>query len=131
AAYRFQKLVRRNKLAVAAVTSAGTVLALGVVVSTWQALRAPRASASEAVQRKLAETQRNVAVEQRKLADMQLALQAWEEGDLQRANDLLEASRPALGEAPAFEWRYLRKLCQDQSLETFGSSNHQYRSVQF
>ena len=61
--------------------------------------------------------QRNVAVEQRKLADMQLALQAWEEGDLQRANDLIEASRPAPGQPPGFEWRYLRKLCQDQSIE--------------
>ena len=83
------------------------------------------------MQRKLAETQRNVAVEQRKLADMQLALQAWEEGDLQRANDLIEASRPAPGQAPGFEWRYLRKLCQDQSIETFGDPNHQYRSALF
>jgi len=131
AAYRFQKVVRRNKLAFAAVASIGAALVLGVVASTWQAIRATRASASEAVQRKLAEAQRNVAVEQRHLADMQLALQAWEEGDLQRANDLIEASRPAPGEAPAFEWRYLRKLCQDQSHETFGSSNHQYRSALF
>jgi WD40 repeat protein len=131
AAYQFQKLVRRNKLAFAAVTSVAAVLVLGVVVSTWQAIRATRASASEAVQRKLAETQRNAAVEQRKLADMQLALQAWEEGDLKAANDLIDASRPAPGETPRFEWRYLRKLCQDQSHETFGGSNHKYRSAQF
>jgi hypothetical protein len=151
AAYRFQKAFRRNKLAFAAVTSVVAVLVLGVVVSTWQAIRAMRAereqsrqrdtavkaSASEAVQRKLADTQRdvaeaqrNVAVEQRKLADMQLALQAWEEGDLQRANDLIDSSRPAPGQAPGFEWRYLRKLCQDQSIKTFGT-NHQYRSAQF
>ena len=44
AAYRFQKLVRRNKLAFAAVTSVATVLVLGVVVSTWQAVRATRQS---------------------------------------------------------------------------------------
>ncbi len=150
--YRFQKMVRRNKLAFAAVASVAMVLVLGVTVSTWQAIRATQAkheaneqrqfadkSAHEArqaeqnaeAQRKLAETQRNVAVKQRKLADMQLALQAWEEGDLQRANDWIEASRPAPGEAPAFEWRYLRKLCQDQSIETLGSSNHPYRSAQF
>jgi WD40 repeat protein len=54
----------------------------------------------------------------------------WEEGDLQRANDLIEASRPTPGQPPGFEWRYLRKLCQDQSYETFGT-NHQYRSAQF
>jgi len=67
------------------------------------------------MQRKLAENQRNAALEQRKLADMQLAPQAWEEGDLQRANDLIDASRPAPRQPPGFEWRYLRKLCQDQS----------------
>ena len=117
AAYRFQKAFRRNKLAFAAVTSVGVVLVLGAVVSTWQAIRATRASASEAVQHKL--------------ADMQLALQAWEEGDLQGANDLIETSRPTPGEAPGFEWRYLRKLCQDQSIATFGDPNRPYRSALF
>jgi WD40 repeat protein/serine/threonine protein kinase len=138
AAYRFQKFVRRNKLAVTAVTTIAVVLALGVLVCAWLAFRATRASSSEAVQHQLAdiqraaaEEQRNVAVEQRKLADMQLALQAWEEGDLQRADGLIEASRPGPGHAPAFEWRYLRKLCQDQSRETFGDSIHQYRSALF
>jgi eukaryotic-like serine/threonine-protein kinase len=143
-AYRLQKLVRRNRLAFAAITSVAAVLVLGVVVSTREAIwathaegeqirqreAAVKARASEAVQRKLAETQRDVAVEQRKLADMQVALQAWEEGDLQRANDLIEASRPALGQVPTFEWRYLRKLCHDESLETFGT-NHPYRSALF
>jgi eukaryotic-like serine/threonine-protein kinase len=145
AAYRFQKLVRRNKLGFAAVTGVAAVLVLGVVVSTWQAIRATRAereqnrqreaavraSASEVVQRKLAETQRNAALDQRKLVDMQLALQAWDEGDLRRADDLIEASRPAPGQPPGFEWRYLRKLCQDQSVETFGDLTHQYRSALF
>jgi len=151
-AYRLQKMVRRNKLAFAAVAGVAAVLVLGVVVSTWQAIRATRAEreqnrqretavnakASEEVQRKQAETQRkvaeaqrNAAVDQRKLADMQLALQAWEEGDLQRANDLIDASRPAEGQSPGFEWRYIRKYCQDQSIETFGSTNHQYRSALF
>jgi eukaryotic-like serine/threonine-protein kinase len=150
--YRFRKMVKRNKLAFAAVTSVAAVLVLGIAVSAWQAIRATRAereqslqreaavkaSASEALQHKLADTQReiaeaqrNAAVEQRKLADMQLAVQMWEEGDVQRANDLIDASRPELGQVPGFEWRYLRKLCQDQSIETFGSPNHQYRSALF
>ncbi len=142
--YRFQKMVRRNKLAFAAGTAIATVLVLGVIVSTWQAVRATRAKREAVEQRQSADTsaqearhaeqkadaQRNVAVGQRKLADMQLALQAWEEGDLQRAKDLIEASRPAPGVAPSFEWRYLKKLCQDQSIATFGT-NHQYRSAQF
>ena len=159
AAYRFQKLVRRNKLAFAAASAVTLTLIAGLSFSTWAFLRERKAHAGEAAQRRtaveaqrkaeaaqaseavqhqfadaerdVAEAQRNVAVEQRKLADMQLALQAWEEGDLQRANDLIDASRPAPGQAPGFEWRYLRKLCQDQSHETFGSPSQQYRSAQF
>ena len=131
AVYRFQKMVRRNKLVFGAATGVAVMLVLGVMVSAWQAIRATRASASEAVQHKLADNQRDIAVEQRKLADLQLALQAWEEGDLQRANDLIDSSRPPPGQAPGFEWRYLRKLCQDQSIEFLGGSNHQYRSAQF
>jgi tetratricopeptide (TPR) repeat protein len=42
-AYRFQKLVRRNKLAFAAVAAVTTALVLGIVVSSWQAIRATKA----------------------------------------------------------------------------------------
>jgi WD40 repeat protein/tRNA A-37 threonylcarbamoyl transferase component Bud32/tetratricopeptide (TPR) repeat protein len=40
--YRFQKLVRRNKLAVAAAGCIIAALILGIAVSTWQAIRATR-----------------------------------------------------------------------------------------
>jgi len=152
AAYRFQKAFRRNKLAFAAASAVTLTLVAGLSFSTWAFLRerkahageiaqrqtaveeqkkAEAARASEVEQRRKAETQRNVAVEQRKLADMQFALQAWEEGDLQRARDLIDASRPAPGQVPGFEWRYLRKVCQDQSIKIFGDPNHQYRSARF
>jgi tetratricopeptide (TPR) repeat protein/tRNA A-37 threonylcarbamoyl transferase component Bud32 len=42
-AYRFQKLVRRNKGVFAAVGAVALMLLLGVAASTWQALRAGRA----------------------------------------------------------------------------------------
>src|SRR6185369_10035535 len=48
AAYRFQKMVRRNKLAVAAVSAVAASLILGLGVSTWLWLEA---RASEAVAR--------------------------------------------------------------------------------
>ncbi len=131
AAYRFQKMVRRNKLAFAAVTSVAAALVLGVVASTWQAIRATHAEREQNRQREAAVKASASEAAQRKLADMQLALQAWEDGDLQRAKDLIEASRPEPGQSPGFEWRYLRKLCQDQSHETFGGSNRQYRSALF
>lgn len=41
--YRFQKLARRNKLAFVAIAASTTALVLGVVVSTWQAVRATKA----------------------------------------------------------------------------------------
>ena len=124
APYRFQKLVRRNKLAFAAATIVLLTLIAALTFSTWSFLRERKAHAGEAAQHR-------TAVEQRKLADMQLALQAWEEGDLQRANDLIQASRPVPGQSPPFEWRYLKSLCQDESIKTFGRPSHPYRSAQF
>jgi tetratricopeptide (TPR) repeat protein len=44
-AYRFQKLVRRHKLAAVAVAAAVFALALGLVASSWEAIRANRAKA--------------------------------------------------------------------------------------
>jgi serine/threonine protein kinase len=41
--YRFQKLVRRNKLVFAAVGAVAAALVLGIMISTWQALRATHA----------------------------------------------------------------------------------------
>ena len=46
AAYRFRKLVRRNRLAFAGAGAIAGVLVLGVVVTTWQAIRASRAEGS-------------------------------------------------------------------------------------
>ena len=54
AAYRFQKLVRRNKLAFAAAGAVGVVLLMGIVVSTWQAVRAMRAERQQSLLREKA-----------------------------------------------------------------------------
>src|SRR5258706_10071903 len=73
-AYRFQKMVRRNKLAFAAASAVTLTLIAGLSFSTWAFLReaaqrrtaveqrtkAVEAQTSEAEQRKLAETQRNI-----------------------------------------------------------------------
>jgi WD40 repeat protein/serine/threonine protein kinase len=114
ASYRFRKLVRRNQLAFAAGTLVALALVLGAAVSTWEAILATRAQ--------------RVSIAQRKLADLQSALEAWEEGDLRRATNLIEASRPPRGQVPPFEWRYLQKLCRDQSYATFGGPNDEYGS---
>ncbi len=46
AAYKFQKALRRNKLTFVAVGAVAVALLLGVVVSTWQAVRATQATKS-------------------------------------------------------------------------------------
>jgi serine/threonine protein kinase/Flp pilus assembly protein TadD len=53
--YRFQKLVRRNKLAFSAAVALATALMLGAVVSTMQAIRASRAEVAATRSREQAE----------------------------------------------------------------------------
>lgn len=53
-------------------------------------------------------------------SDMNLAWQAWDEGNLRRAREFLSAHIPKNSEVDmrGFEWRYLWYLCQDVSLLT-------------
>lgn len=67
--------------------------------------------------RKLAEAAQARAEAQAYTSDMNLAQQAWLNGRLGRAQALLRAHIPRAGELDrrGFEWRYLWKLCQDES----------------
>ena len=66
-------------------------------------------------------------------ADMKLAHQAWEEGNLARAQALLRAHLPHTGQEDlrGFEWRYLWKLCQDESQYSFTDFAHEVRCAVF
>ncbi len=148
AAYRFQKLVRRNQLAFAAGISLAVVLLLGAGVSTWQAVRATQATREESRQRRRAqeaqataqakqreaETERERAHAQalkaaanqqhsRRLlyaADMNLVQQTLKLNNLGRARRLLDRHRPQLGEEDlrGWEWRYLWQLTRNSALIT-------------
>jgi eukaryotic-like serine/threonine-protein kinase len=139
--YRFQKLVRRNKLAFGAGFLVIAVLLLGSAVSTWQAIRATKAEGDQARLRTVAEEalktarrheeiasasakkareQQELAVKQEVLArrryyaaQMNLAMQAWDAHQPARALDLLETQRPksAEQEVRGFEWFHLWGLC--------------------
>jgi WD40 repeat protein len=54
-------------------------------------------------------------------AQMNLAQRTWEDGNIQSAQRLLEAQRPRPGQEDlrGFEWRYLWRICKDQSRFTF------------
>ncbi|MES2924986.1 MAG: tetratricopeptide repeat protein, partial [Verrucomicrobiota bacterium] len=74
--YRFQKLVRRNRLAVVAVGMVAAVLVVGAVVSTWQAIRATRAEQAQIRLREEAENARNNEAKLRILAETETARSA-------------------------------------------------------
>src|SRR5262249_43216308 len=80
ALYRFRKLARRNKAALVTAALVGVALVVGILVSSWQAVRATRAEA-------LAEDRRQQAEEERQLARQaeQQARQAFQDAVLQRA----------------------------------------------
>jgi WD40 repeat protein/serine/threonine protein kinase len=102
----------KRKPVVASLTAAlVAAVILGFVSVLWQLHRA----------------QREESIVRRNLysADMNLAHQAWEEGNLQRAQALLRAHLPERGreDLRGFEWRYLWQLCRDESRFTFTNMN--------
>jgi WD40 repeat protein len=149
AAYRFQKLVRRNKLAFVASIAVAAALLLGFIVSTAQAIRATRAKldaqaaqsvarAAEKEQSHLrvvaqeaqtaaeanAEKFKTTAVESRRgqyAADMFAASTEIERGDYVNARNFLREYLPREGseELRGFEWRYWWQLSAGQQLRTF------------
>jgi WD40 repeat protein/serine/threonine protein kinase len=147
-AYRFQKLIRRNKLAFAAAAAVAGALLLGIIVSTSQAIRATHAKldalaaqAQESVQREKAEVSEKKAVaaqaDETKLreqaqaeeltarqrayaSDMNAAAQAMVGNNLGHAQDLLNRQRPLPGQKDlrGWEWRYLWQQTHSDALFT-------------
>jgi WD40 repeat protein/serine/threonine protein kinase len=109
ATYRFQKLVRRNKLAFAAAGAVAAALVIGLALSTWQFIEKNaayrrtvhaeqeqsrlRVEAEEA--RSSAEAQARTAQRQAYAADMNLVQQALAANNLGRAQELLDRHRPS------------------------------------
>ena len=64
------------------------------------------------------------------VSQMNLVHEAWDHGDLQHAQYLLSLHRPVGDEADlrGFEWRYLWRLCQDESRETLNTNNEENAS---
>jgi WD40 repeat protein/serine/threonine protein kinase len=131
AMYRVKKFVRKHAGAVAAVLLIAAVVVLGFVASTTMYFRAERARQEETVARAQAQRLGNIAEGRLYAADMKLAHQAWEEGNLARAQALLRAHLPQAGQEDlrGFEWRYLWKLCRDESQYSFTNFTHEVRSA--
>jgi WD40 repeat protein/serine/threonine protein kinase len=134
-AYRLNKFVRRNKVIAAAGAISATVLTLGVIVSTWQAIRARRAEHAayqaqlkEVQQRLRAETGEKLASQNLYAAQMDLAQQVWEQNNMGRLRELLEESAgyPQRG----FEWYYWQRQTHLE-LVTLRGHTDVIRSVAF
>jgi WD40 repeat protein/serine/threonine protein kinase len=133
AGYRLRKFARRNKVALITASAIGVVVLLavtGLAISTtliWQTnqeLRLERGRAEE----KTKEARRLLYS-----SDLIAAHQAWEDGHLARAGELLDRQRPHEDEEDlrGFEWRYLWRLCRDGSLHTFSGYTAQVLAVNF
>jgi serine/threonine protein kinase/WD40 repeat protein len=133
-AYRAQKFVRRNKGMVAAAGVIAGVLVLGVLVSTWQAVKATQArqeqtrlresaqsaETKEAHARQRSQDQELAARQLAYASDMNVAQQALAANNLGRAQELLDRQRPKPGlrDLRGWEWRYLWTQCQSDALFT-------------
>ena len=161
AAYRFQKAFRRNKLVFAAGTAVAAALLLGIIVSTWQSVRATQAKrealaaqAGESLQRQKAEANAQKAVEAQAnearlrqqaeaaelisrrrayAADMLLCREALSANNLRRVRLLLDRQRPKAGEEDlrGWEWRYWWQRCRGDFLSTPVRQSERVLSARF
>jgi serine/threonine protein kinase/WD40 repeat protein len=150
--YRFQRMVRRNKLTFAAIGAVAVALVLGILATTWQAIQATHAKeaalaaqASEKIQRQQAmanekeavaaqkaEATEELAARQRAYAsDMNLAGQALKGSNLGWALDLLNRQRPRPGQKDlrGWEWRYLWQQTRSDALLTLGQASSEIESL--
>jgi eukaryotic-like serine/threonine-protein kinase len=137
--YEFQKTFRRHKVGFIATGSVILALAIGVALTTWQAMLATHAKGQEAIQRRKAQDNEQLAMEssakeaslrrkaeaqelaarQRAYAsDMNIAALALQGNNWGRAVDLLNRQRPGKGQKDlrGWEWRYLWQQVRSDAL---------------
>jgi serine/threonine protein kinase/WD40 repeat protein len=133
--YRFQKMTRRHRLALATTGVVAAALLLGTALSVWQAVRATRAGRIALEARRAAVQAERAAVRQRDqatarsreaeaarnqlrrtlyAADMGLVQAAWEGGRVGDVLKLLEQEKADNPDLCGFEWNYwMRQAHQD------------------
>ncbi|HVM47302.1 MAG TPA: protein kinase [Candidatus Acidoferrum sp.] len=136
--YEFQRSVRRHKLGFAATAAIILVLAVGVLMTAWQAVRATRArqaalaaQANEAKLRQQAQAAELAARRRAYASDMNVARQALAGNNLGRALDLLDRQRPQAGEPDlrGWEWRYLWQQTRSDALFTLCQVGSEVQSL--
>jgi eukaryotic-like serine/threonine-protein kinase len=136
AGYRLRKFARKHRTALVTAAAFAILLVAGVVVSTWQAVRATSAGREARRLQIAAEQAGRAALEAKAEADAQrdearltayasgmgLAQRAWEESNVVRARELLaEVPSEAAGRSlRGFEWFYLSRVCHPHELTLAG-----------
>jgi WD40 repeat protein/serine/threonine protein kinase len=126
AGYRLRKFIRKYRTPLRVMGGFLLLLILGVIVSTWQAIRATLAEGTAQESKREADDAKEQAEKRgdalatlndtlrraNYIADMNLAHHAWAENNLIRTRELLDQHRPNPGEPDqrGFEWHYLRRL---------------------
>ena len=129
--YRLSKMVRRNKGAFVATAAVIAALVVGLAAAMWGLTAANFHRSVAEQERDDAREARRIAVQERTaaslmaetrrqelyVAQVNLAHQAWRDGDIERAQNLLALQLPERNQTDlrGFGWRYLWKLCQDES----------------
>jgi WD40 repeat protein/serine/threonine protein kinase/class 3 adenylate cyclase len=124
---------RRGMMRTAGVAAVIVIVVAALAVVAFNESRAAKREAVRADnQRQLAVRNEQVAKDGQQAlrrhlyaAQLNVVLQAWQDGYLARARELLNLQRPKEGEEDlrGFEWRYLWSRCQDESLATIKLSN--------
>jgi serine/threonine protein kinase/WD40 repeat protein len=130
AGYRLRKFARKYRMPATVAATFAVLLVAGVVVSTWQAVRATQAEGEALAKRDLAVEKEQEATTKRHEAEaarqqlreelyasnMRLAQAAWEKNNVAQVLDLLNRERPASGETDlrGFEWYYWNRLCRTE-----------------
>jgi WD40 repeat protein/serine/threonine protein kinase len=132
AGYRLRKFARKYRTPLRVAGTFLLLLVMGVVASTWQAIRATVAEQAAESRKREANDARGQAEKRRdELArlnedlrrthyteDMNLARVGWDENNLALTHELLEKHRPRPGEPDlrGFEWYYLDRLVRGGQL---------------
>src|SRR5437016_5422624 len=137
--YRFQKLVRRNKLAFAGASAVAVALVVGAAVSTWQAIRATHFRWQAQDQAGRAEAEALTNRQNLYAAHMNLANLALETHNLGRFRELLEKHVPkseartsnSADDLRGWEWRYLYAQCHSDDIGILARNKKQVSSLCF
>ncbi|PWU14801.1 MAG: hypothetical protein C5B50_16570, partial [Verrucomicrobia bacterium] len=143
--YEFQKSVRRHKVGFAATAAILLALAVGITLTTWQAVRATRAKreaqtaqaqalqaqSNESRLRQEAQTQERTARYRAYSSDMNVAAQALAQNNLGRALELLKRQRPEPGQKDlrGWEWRYLWQQTRSDASVTLCRKSNEIESL--